>query len=50
MSYNGSKSIYQNNITANKFTLFGVTYNLVPYLYSYNAYLKNNYNLRMEKY
>ena len=44
MSYDGSKSIHQNNITANKF--FGATFNLVPC----NAYLKNNYNLRMEKY
>ena len=35
MSYNSSKSIHQN----------GATYNLQPY----NAYLKNNYNLRMEK-
>ena len=35
MSYKCSKYIYQNV----------ATYNLVPY----NAYLKNNYNLRMEK-
>lgn len=41
MLYNGSKSIVQNNMTF----IFGATYNLLPY----NAYLKNNYNLRMEK-
>ena len=40
MLHNSNKSI------VNMTFILGATYNLLPY----NAYLKNNYNLRMEKY